>query len=264
MYEGYESHVKPMRDERGYLSIQEVNRLIEACDNDRDRLLIIILANTGRRISEALNIKPEDINYEDELILWKIEKRKDITQAWIRAKRSLLLALKIYILKHNIKPFEYIFKSTHYPDRPISRRRADQIIKKVGKKAGLFKVGNSTIHAHILRHSFLIWGARLVKNAGDLRLLQMLAQHSNISMTASYLTFAQTETDELINSYPDFIKLGISEAEIRKQLREPPKNSDDLDITKISDGVSTDVLVKENVKKEEQTVKEELKDTVKT
>ncbi len=228
---------KAMQDERGFLEPEQVNKLIQHAGSERNKLLIMLLAMTGRRISEALQIKPRDIDYNHELINWLILKKRPPERQWIRTNRKLLLTLRTYIIKHHIKPDEYIFKSPQ-KNKPIIRSRAHQIIRRAGEKAGIKKVGKTKIHCHHLRHSFLVWGARRVKSVAGLRKLQILAGHSSIDMTAQYLTFAQKDLEELINDMPSFMTLGLSDEEEKKKLKEEPVK-DELDITRIGEEVNT-------------------------
>lgn len=228
-------NTRVMKDPRGFLEQDQVNRLINSAKNGRDKLLLILLANTGRRISEALELKPKDIDYARELILWKIEKRKDVSQLWIKTKPALLLALKTYQKRFKISEDGYYFPSTHNRLKRISRQRADQIIKAVGKVAGINSVGGKKLHCHVLRHSFAVWSAQNLKNPADLRLLQMLLAHANIETTAQYLQFAQKEMDKLLKDLPDFLQFGLSDEELKARLINP--HEDELDPTRITDGL---------------------------
>ena len=64
-----------MRDLGGFLQDSEIDRMYDATEYQRDKLLILLLAVTGRRISEILMLKVKDIMYEDKNINWHIEKK---------------------------------------------------------------------------------------------------------------------------------------------------------------------------------------------
>ena len=210
-----------MKDIKGYLTIKEANKIITTCTKPRDKLLLILLANTGRRISEALSLKPKDIDFNEQMIYWLILKRKDIDHKWIATKKTLLYALKEYIRRYSIAPNTHVFKSDRRKDMPINRHRAYQIINYWGKKAGLAKIGERNLHPHTFRHSFCVWGARKVANAADLKLLQSLMGHAEIESTAYYLQFAQKEAKKLVNQLPDFMSLGLTDDELTEQLKTP-------------------------------------------
>lgn len=207
-----------MKDLKGYLEIKQVARIINHCVNPRDKLLITLLANTGRRISEALLLKPKDIDFDNELIYWRVLKRKDITHKWIATKRSLLSCLDNYRDEFKIKDDQYYFWSSHREHKPINRHRVYQLITKAGKRVNITRVGDRPIHPHVFRHSFCVWSAREVSNAADLKLLQELMGHAKIETTAYYLQFAQKEAKELVNRLPDFMDLGLTDKEMTKRL----------------------------------------------
>jgi integrase len=163
----------------------------------------MFLARTGRRISEVVRndeygsgVKGKDINWEEGMIEFTIlkkspRKRRDdgtLTERRERIRKlkpvpkQLLIELKKYIDNYDLKDSDYLFDFT--------TRRARQIIVAIGKKVGIEKVGNKQIHPHHFRHSFIVEGAKRVKNAQDLRLLQNMAEHSTINMTAEYMQFA--------------------------------------------------------------------------
>jgi len=229
---------KIMQDERGFLTVEQVNSIISNAGSDRNKVLLMTLAMTGRRISEALLLKPKDINYESEQIDWLILKKRPPERQWIRTNRGLLLALKTYIIKYNIKPDEYVFRSCQQKNRPIIRSRAHQILRNAGEKAGIKNIGESKLHCHILRHSFAIWAVRQIKSAADLRKLQILLGHSSIDMTAQYLQYSQKDLEDIVNNLPDFMKLGLSDEETKEELKKKVEDNG-LDITTIGEGINT-------------------------
>jgi len=234
----FDDKAKIMADERAYLEPKDINKIINQASKPRDKLLLMTLANTGRRISEALSLKPRDIDFNKELIYWRVLKRRDTNRLWIATNRNLLLSYKQYINTRYIEPDEYVFKSSHKKEQPLTRRRADQIVKKIGKKAGIKKVGEGLLHCHTFRHSFAIYLARQIKRASDLVLLQQLLGHAKIATTAYYLRFAQIEAKELVNTFPDFLGLGLKKEEVIEQLKEP---SPEFDIRSISNDVITEL-----------------------
>jgi site-specific recombinase XerD len=133
----------------------------------------------------------------------------------------------------------YFFPSSHDKGKHITRQRADQIIKRAGKKAGINEVGGHLIHCHVLRHSFAVWSAQTLKTPADLKLLQMLMGHANIETTSHYLQFAQKEVDKLLNDLPDFLQFGLSDEELKERLADPLDG--ELDPSHLSDKVISDL-----------------------
>ena len=102
---------------------------------------------------------------------------------------------------------EYIETEGLRKEEPLlnfSRQRAFQIIRKVGKDAGLEKIGNKLIHNHHLRHSNCVAYIRKNNTMEGLRKLQQRIGHASISTTAHYLQFgpeSKKETEEVFGNW---------------------------------------------------------------
>ncbi|GAJ23793.1 unnamed protein product, partial [marine sediment metagenome] len=68
--------ITPIKDLKGYLEPEQVERLIAAAANPRDALLARIPWRTGIRVSELIGIKESDIDFEGRAILIKIQKQR--------------------------------------------------------------------------------------------------------------------------------------------------------------------------------------------
>lgn len=192
-----------MKDSMDYITKADFERLLNLCVNRRDKLLLITLVYSGRRISEIVRqLRPKDIDFYSEIIVWSIlkknhSKKKDnkpklppIRKPKV-ANPFLLNELKKYIEIENIQPDEYIF--------PISRVRAWQIISKISIENGVRTAGGRSLHPHCFRHSFSVWVVRLADSKiEDLRALMGMLEHSSIEMTMQYLDFGKSREKELI------------------------------------------------------------------
>lgn len=201
-----------MKDLSGYFKDGQREAIYNSADNLRDKALIRLLWVTGRRINEILNIKVSDIDMKINRIVIHISKKtkqiKDEFNNKIRVKNDLTKLkpidkytkdlLNYYINQFSLLPNDYLFKSDFKDNKPISRQRAFQIIRKACYKAGIFKVGNSKPHPHHFRHSFAIDMAKRMKTPADVRKLQLLLDHSNLGVTEQYLQFSDQEASELV------------------------------------------------------------------
>lgn len=190
---------KPMSNSRGYLEWRDVERLIDATSNKRDRVLFKTLAYTGRRVSEIVRgplnkpekqygIRPCDIEKDSNIIHFNILKKPVIKREPVTVWPEIKKILVNYTT--NLHDNEWIF--------PLTRQRVEQLVKKYGRKIGITHVGDgdrNKLHPHHFRHSFAIHMARNLKNPADLRKLQMILKHSSITITEHYLKFAETDTD---------------------------------------------------------------------
>lgn len=163
-----------------YLTEDEIGLLVEACTRERDRLLIMVLYQTGLRISEALALTPSSIR----------EIYGNPALEIVGKGRKLRLVALPQVLKDKLESFAYR-KGIARDERffRINRSRAWQILDEVSKRAGIGK----RVFPHLLRHSDAI--IRLRKT-GNPKALQYHLGHSTPAMTLRYLS-TLTQEDAL-------------------------------------------------------------------
>lgn len=176
----------PMRNVNDYLTESEVNRLLKAIDNIRDKTLFLTMLYTGRRVSEVVrSLRPKDINYHDHIINWTILKKKfKKDKVPIETNPMLLSHLKLYVETERIGKDDYVF--------PMSRQRVTQLLKQYAVMAG---IDREKVHNHIFRHTFAY---RFMKLTNDVIVLQDLLKHSDLGMTQFYTHFSPSERKKLI------------------------------------------------------------------
>lgn len=190
-----------MKDLKGYLPEERVNLLLEAATNLRDRLILQIMYRCGRRVSEVLILKKDDIIWEENKIIFTILKRKRPIKELKPVDSGTMRLLRIYVdgeieMKGIRKGIEgdVLF--------PVTRQYVFKLIRKLGKQVGIEYVGNKKLHPHHLRHSFAVRQVRTkVKTAEDLRKLQMYMAHANLATTAHYLQFSPDELRDLVSTW---------------------------------------------------------------
>jgi len=186
----------PMKDPRGYLTGEEIDKLMAASDNPKNVLLILLLSRTGRRVSELLSLKVGDINFREKMILWNILKRKNNKQKWKPIDEATLNRIKRYIEFNNLGENDFVFFRPGNKDCHITRQRAFQIVRYVGKKAGITFVGSKKLHPHHFRHSV---GIYLTKKFG-VAFAQRQLEHSNLLITQNYLQFSAKDERAVADS----------------------------------------------------------------
>lgn len=132
----------------------------------RDTLIILMLALTGMRRGELLNLTPRDIS-DSFLYIRKAKGEKDRT---IPLAGPLRAPLRLYIYNHNIPKNQPIF--------PITANRLYAIIKGYSRAAGY-----DNITPHSFRHYF---GTYLTERGAPLKAIQELMGHASIKTTAIY------------------------------------------------------------------------------
>ncbi len=168
---------------------EEVLKLIKAPNSKkplgfRDRTMLEILYATGLRVSELVSLKQADVNLNQGYIrvMGKGNKERLVPMGTI-AKRRLKNFLDgpiIEILGERQSEFLFPTKTSEH----ISRQAFWQIIKKYSKKVGI----KSDLSPHSLRHAF---ATHLINHGADLRVVQMLLGHSDLSTTQIYTHIAQ-------------------------------------------------------------------------
>lgn len=192
---------EPMKDPKDYMELKDIIKMFENADSLRDRTLIYSLFFSARRISELLQLKVNDILWEEKSIMWTILKKKKDTRVLLPEHTKLIAALHKFVSDNNLIYHEdaFVFHSAikgYY--EPMSRQRVDQILRSYGEKLHIRTKGGKLPHAHCFRHSFSIWMGSQVKTTQGLIQLQQKLQHSNIRLTAYY---AERFTGEMREMY---------------------------------------------------------------
>lgn len=170
------------------LSKEEVIKLIDATENLKHKTLLALIYSAGLRISEALSMKPKDIDSVRMLIHVKNAKGKKDRYTLLSEK--ILLLLREYYLVY--KPKDYLFEGQF--GGMYSSRSAQVILKEAAKKAGIKK----PITLHTLRHSF---ATHLLESGTDLRYIQDLLGHSSPKTTMIYTHVSTSSLKKIKNPF---------------------------------------------------------------
>ncbi len=184
-----------------YLTEDEVNKLLDIKLTKpidyRNKAMMELLYATGVRISELLNLTMANYNRDDALIkvMGKGKKERIIPLSDITIKYLDLYIneYRNFLLKE--KTSEYIF--INYNGNKMSRQGFFKILKELCDKSGIKK----EISPHILRHSF---ATHLLNNGADLRIIQELLGHENISTTEIYSHISNEKIVEDYKKHPHY------------------------------------------------------------
>lgn len=156
------------------LSNQEVALVLKNTNNIKHKAILMLIYSSGLRISEAVNLRIQDIDSQRMQI--RIVSSKGKKDRYTLLSEKALKVLRQYYKDY--KPTTWIFEGIN-GDTPYSVRSIQQILKNAIKKAGIKK--EATVHT--LRHSF---ATHLLENGIDLRYIQSLLGHENTKTTEIY------------------------------------------------------------------------------
>lgn len=179
----------PKRDKLlpNYLTVTEVTRLLDACETERERTLLLVLLDTGLRATEVCNLNGGHIDHASGAIIVKQGKgRKD--RAVFLGSRSIKQLMRFY--RQDGKPGndEPVFRSERGQGR-LTRSGLRQAISRIGERAGV------KVSPHKLRRTFATWAWR---SGIDIKALQALMGHSDLSTLPAYLGI---DVDDLRRSH---------------------------------------------------------------
>jgi len=193
------AQVTPMRDLKGYLESEQVERLITATTNPRDALLVRIPWRSGIRVSELIGIKVSDIDFQSRAILIKIQKQRNRDGKIVERRRIVPVDQGTLDMVREYLEWRKQFAYKGDLLFPISRQRVDQIFWKLGRRAGIKEIGDPTVskhrkvHPHLLRHSFSI---HCVKKGMAIERLQKILGHQSPTTTSVYLQYSVADLHE--------------------------------------------------------------------
>lgn len=193
---------------RGCSEPGQVDKLIAAAINPRDRAFIGLLPRTGIRISEAIQLKVSDIDFKRETLtiihLKERVKLKCPNCAELLGKRHLFCPAcgnkvdqatreKVEQRRQRVIPVdrdtlrlldEYLRWRRKFPYRgplvfPFTRQRGWQLVERIGRRAGI-----AGLHPHSLRH---LLATTWVAKGLDVKKLQVLLGHASIATTMEYV-----------------------------------------------------------------------------
>ena len=158
----------------------------------RDRAMMELLCATGLRVSELIDLKVQDLNFQIGYVICRDEDRERAIPFGREAQDALLTYLseaREKLLKSGSTDLLFV----NISGKAMSRQGFWKIIKFYGDKAGIRK----EITPQALRNSF---AAHLLKSGADIRSMQAMLGHSDLSVTHAYVSYINSGAGDRIPS----------------------------------------------------------------
>jgi integrase/recombinase XerD len=185
---------KPEKRIPAVLTKEETKKLLNSLVNKKSKLMLSLIYACGFRVSELVNLKINDINF--------VEKTGYIKQG--KGKKDRLFNIPEFLIEDLKKQaeeqkninHEYLFSGR---GEKITERNIQKIVRLSARKVGIKK----EVHTHTLRHSF---ATHLLENGVDIRKIQELLGHANLSTTQIYTHISSEELKKIKSPIDDLMK----------------------------------------------------------
>ncbi len=187
-----------------FLHYDEVERLLKEIDTEtetglRDRAIIELLFSGGLRVSELVKLNRDSINLQRREFIVRGKGNKDrpifISEAaadWVERYLDARTDTLAPLFLNNSRRTQVVDTSGNY--RRLTVRSVERIVQKYAKLAGITK----HVSPHTLRHSF---ATDLLMNGADLRSVQAMLGHSDISTTQIYTHVTDVHLKEVHDKF---------------------------------------------------------------
>ncbi|MBD2122410.1 tyrosine-type recombinase/integrase [Trichocoleus sp. FACHB-262] len=185
---------------------EQVEALITACNNRRDKLLLSLLHETGMRIGQALGLRHEDFKPWDNQI--HIVPRENVNQARTKRKESYKIDVSIELMNLYSDYFMYDYPEELITDyvfvniwegkigHPISYSTVADLFERLRKKTGIIEA-----HPHMFRHTH---ATELIEAGVDALIVRERLGHASIQTTIN--TYTHVRPKALKNAYQNYLE----------------------------------------------------------
>ena len=205
IYKNITEKVKGLKDtdihKREALSVEVCQKLINATENLRERVIIMITLSCGLRVNELVNIRLEDFKeIEGQTRLYVLGKGRDYKQDFVIIPDDLKSLINQYIETYNITDYLFISTSRNNKGGVLSQTSIRNIVNGVYERVG---IKSDTVVFHSLRHSFATIS---IENGEDIREVSLALRHKSIATTERYLHDLEMKNNKCSNTVLSMIK----------------------------------------------------------
>lgn len=173
--------IRPKNSEvrsREYLTLEEVNALMKAAGSvgrhcHRDKTIVLIMFRHGLRVSEAINLRWDQVDFKTGQI--HVNRLKNGRAATHYLEGDEMRALRRLKRESQSNPFIFVTERKG----PMTRSNVGKLVKRAGEISGI----DFPVHPHMLRHAT---GYYLANKGIDTRIIQDLLGHVSITHTVRY------------------------------------------------------------------------------
>jgi integrase/recombinase XerD len=158
------------------LTRREVKQILDACSNDKHRMMLTICYGCGLRVSELVAIKVRHIDGERHLL--RVEQGKGAKDRVVILSATLLSHLRDYWMMY--RPYLWFFPNASRPLQHLTSATAQRAFRKAKNKTGIEKVGG----IHSLRHAY---ATHQLENGLPVHKLRQQLGHQDLRSTMQYL-----------------------------------------------------------------------------
>lgn len=167
------------------LSVAEIQRMFDVCENLKHKVILSLLYSCGLRVSELINLQWQHIDRSRMIINVVAGKGKKDRQVMLDSK--LIPLLENYYRTY--KSREYVLNGQF--DIRYSQQSVLQVVKQLADKAN---INNKRVYTHLLRHCSF---THMVEAGTDINLIQRLAGHSSVKTTGIYLHMSHNHISKI-------------------------------------------------------------------
>jgi len=178
---------RPKRERKipAVLTKEEIKKLFDAIPTKKSKLMLQMIYACGFRVSELIGLRGDDLDFEE--MIGYVRQAKGKKDRIFNIPKFLMKRLKKQYERQKENNQEFLFTG---PKGKLTDRNLQKIVRVVAKKAGI----NKEVSPHTLRHSF---ATHLLENGVDIRKIQELLGHADLSTTQIYTHISTEELKKI-------------------------------------------------------------------
>jgi len=181
-----------------FLTDEELSKIRAILDEEKDdlfglrnKVITKLLLATGLRVSELVNLKVEDVDFDDFGAILEVRRKgQEMDYVYVNKKTSQDL-LKYFNLRKKLSlSHDYLFVTRRF--NPLDRTNVYRLVKKILSKAGIEK---KKMGPHVLRHTF---ATLLMKSNVSIYKIKKLMNHKQLTTTERYLHVVEEDLRQTV------------------------------------------------------------------